>query len=875
MGGRHALVIGSQCESPSVLSVLPEAAKQVADALLDPAAGGCAPALPDGRALLLDPTMAELDGAITAAFERAAEDEATLFLSIIGHGEYRTDDFYLMAHDSPENPGSRQAFLLAQRVKELLNRCPTIDGLVLLLETCHAGTAAEQAGRHWLDIVGQAGRRFEVLTSSVDRAAADGCFSRSLADILRSGVAGLGDRLRCTDLKTAITGRCARGPLHLGYDGAGPRSAGDPGLWLSRNRAGRWQDSPLAGSPVLADVERLTEHYQPTEELGTVVSAALLGNRCVAVAGPPGAGKSSTIAALANPATAPDTVPPRFLHAVALPSPQDSPARVAEQLAEQLTSTVPGFAAAAQKVREMATERHWASVDDFTRRVGWPLHHAQGSPEARSVRIAVDLAVPARDASWNGLLSLAHERAPRGVQLIVAVRDPREVPFATAITLSAPTAAQEARYLIARDVPEDRRSGYLPDARAGWTHLVAWAEANRTEELPAGDASGGRVHGGINGFGGHRPAVAAPRNTDVPPQAEQATEGPPSAPAADQDDSPPHDRLLAELLDGDPVSLDERLTVLRPLAVLPPGSLLPIRLLAAVSAPLRLGQVRDVLSQLPGVVLRSRAGDPAERVGLAHPAVGHWLRKQGHLGEPGPVHEMLADAIGRLAPMSAHDRDVTEHGYAEIAEPEHLWLAGRHEDAVRSLDKRAAAVPVENQERWNRWSRRIAAELGPHHKLALRARARQATWMGAAGDPDSALVRLEAVFTECRNALGNDSDDTLQVWHDIAYWHADAGRTELSLTWSQALVDASTALRGPRAEPTLRARLQEARTIGQFGNHKHARELAQELVEDCRAELGADHQITRSALTSLADYLTGEEPASGDVQPTSSESQPT
>jgi hypothetical protein len=36
-----------------------------------------------------------------------------------------------------------------------------LDGLVLLIDTCHAGVAAEQAGQRWVHVVGQACRRFE------------------------------------------------------------------------------------------------------------------------------------------------------------------------------------------------------------------------------------------------------------------------------------------------------------------------------------------------------------------------------------------------------------------------------------------------------------------------------------------------------------------------------------------------------------------------------------------------------------------------------------------------------------------------------------------------------------------------------------------
>jgi len=41
---------------------------------------------------VIDPTVAEAKKAIRTAFERAANDEATLLLAVIGHGEQVTED---------------------------------------------------------------------------------------------------------------------------------------------------------------------------------------------------------------------------------------------------------------------------------------------------------------------------------------------------------------------------------------------------------------------------------------------------------------------------------------------------------------------------------------------------------------------------------------------------------------------------------------------------------------------------------------------------------------------------------------------------------------------------------------------------------------
>ena len=101
VGGRNLLVIGSQCESLPELSFLPDVATKLYEAMTDPERGACQPAL-DPSGLVIDPTVAEAKKAIRTAFERAANDEATLLLAVIGHGEQVTEDgdFYLLPTDA-------------------------------------------------------------------------------------------------------------------------------------------------------------------------------------------------------------------------------------------------------------------------------------------------------------------------------------------------------------------------------------------------------------------------------------------------------------------------------------------------------------------------------------------------------------------------------------------------------------------------------------------------------------------------------------------------------------------------------------------------------------------------------------------------------
>jgi len=423
------LVIASQCASLNLLSFLPEAAKDVAEALLDPEVGGCVPALADGRRMLVDPTMVELDDAVAEAFERASEDEATLFIALVGHGDYADDDFYFLTKDTTDPVNSRNSFLLAQRIKELLGRYSLLDGLVILLDTCHAGIAAQQAATRWIRIVGEAGKRFEVLTASDERTAADGCFSRSLAKILRAGRPELGERVRCPDLKRVIGGLCpTQTAVHLSFDGVRTVEKGDEGLWLALNNSDVWR--PLLGHPAAAEIERLNSDYWPTPELGKVVGHLLTGARYVQVRGMPGSGASSLVAALARPAVAEQVIPPRFLQAVLFLSSGMSFEQLADELAWQLRRNIPGFAEAEQSDDEAL------DASAFDRAVLRPLRALDGwSP----IRIAFDdvdaLAEPDRSRLLAATQEMTADPELGQVAVVVSSGTSTTIPDATVITL--------------------------------------------------------------------------------------------------------------------------------------------------------------------------------------------------------------------------------------------------------------------------------------------------------------------------------------------------------------------------------------------------------------------------------------------------------
>jgi ABC-type multidrug transport system fused ATPase/permease subunit len=360
---RRVLVIGSQCAAFRGLSFLPRVAEDLAGVLCDPELGGCAPALPDRRAVLIDPTVTEADQAIEAAIARASVGEDTLLLAFVGHGEHIGENFYLLPKDAAWPPDSRRAVLLATRVQELLARHSGLDGLLLLVDACHSGLGTMQAAEDWPRTIAQAGGRFEVLTSADDREAADGCFTATLVQLLRSGEPSRGDSLRCADAKEVVQQACGRqvatwlafdarhsihktdGGLWLGrnparravttwraFDGRRFTEQEDTGLWLGRNPARRSGLAPLAGTPAWGQVEQLTAWFERTPQLDQLYYTAR-AERCVALVGSAGQGKSTLIAALARSELAGDLLPPRFLQALVFATPATLEADLARDLA--------------------------------------------------------------------------------------------------------------------------------------------------------------------------------------------------------------------------------------------------------------------------------------------------------------------------------------------------------------------------------------------------------------------------------------------------------------------------------------------------------------------------------------------------------------
>ncbi|WP_410870355.1 hypothetical protein [Nocardia sp. A7] len=190
MAGRLALVVASQCDELPRINDIDVLARELLSELSQH--GGWASATDDG-APLVNPTHSQLRDAFDQAFTAAAEREATLLISFVGHG-FNNDAagaYYLLATDSPAmTPTGKSALDLGYEVKEGLNLYGKtgLDGLIVLVDACQSGGVINRAGQQWLALIPHNASRMELLTASAgDEPAYNACFTRTAIHALRTG----------------------------------------------------------------------------------------------------------------------------------------------------------------------------------------------------------------------------------------------------------------------------------------------------------------------------------------------------------------------------------------------------------------------------------------------------------------------------------------------------------------------------------------------------------------------------------------------------------------------------------------------------------------------------------------------------------------
>ncbi|MEQ0565199.1 tetratricopeptide repeat protein [Amycolatopsis sp. NEAU-NG30] len=783
MPGRLLLVIGSNWGARPPLSFLPGEARNLYESLLSPQPGQCEPALP-GRSLVLDPGAAQLDTAIEEAFAAASAQEATLVLAFTGHGVTSGDDYYLLAADSPEDPDSRTAYLLGQRVKELFRRYSAIDGLVLLLDTCESGRAAEAAGRAWIDVLSRAERRFELLTATGDGPAFGGCFVKSLTYLIRNGTVSGPDRLGCAEVRDPVNQMCAHQQArHVAFTGTAPGS-GDPTLWLARNAAVADRHAPLDGS-VLAGVAALAARsFQPTRSYRRLRELVGAGAH-VAVVGPAGSGKTAVLTALAQPRGLPR------VQAAWLGQTGESVEQIAGELAAQLTRTVDGFPAAAETYLDAVSGEEWSRADAVERMLTGPLQHL-----GDRVLFVIDSTKPeVLSRIARPLAMLPH------VQVVAGAYEPDDLGDGfTPLPLEPATRQDVAGYVARRGLPGEVTDELFRGSGGNWMAITARAEQKTTSA------------------------------------------GPPPAPGA----AGFHAAAIERALGRSTLGQEDATAVLAVLAAAGTGPAMPFRVLRGAVA--RLGGTRsvprlhEVIARLDTLVVHGHTDTGGDHYGLRYQTVADyvWDQAPGGIGRE-QAHAAVAEAIEEAAPMAEHQADDSVHAYAARSEAEHLWQAGRHDDAYACLVLRESLINAENLASWTTWTKRISRDLGDTHPLAFRAAGRQARALGETGDPGQAVELLRELAADSRAVLGPDDRTTLELEDHLAYWTHQAGDVPAAREQFSVLAGRCAVLLGADDPQTLMARHHLALMTAKDEDIPTALALWHEVLESRERVLGPEH----------------------------------
>ncbi|MFH9043725.1 caspase family protein [Streptomyces sp. NPDC017966] len=250
---RHVLVVGAQCTAMGTLTRLEDAAASLHTVLTDPALGACRPRPGRLGSLLIGAELEPEDvrKAVHEAVRRAKADGAVLVVALLGHGftpPQQTELYYMVARSTTASTMSavNVRHLLAEAADE-----PGVEGVIALIDTCHASGAVPDAG----SIAGgvRAGRtRLSVLTASAaDQAARDMRLTFALTDVLREGLRGADASVYVdVHLTEALRGRVA-GQVVGGFAYDNDPFALD-GLWLARNA----RRTPGTGDGVVGPVGR-------------------------------------------------------------------------------------------------------------------------------------------------------------------------------------------------------------------------------------------------------------------------------------------------------------------------------------------------------------------------------------------------------------------------------------------------------------------------------------------------------------------------------------------------------------------------------------------------------------------------------------------
>jgi tetratricopeptide (TPR) repeat protein len=880
---RRALVIGSQCEALGAehkLSFLPDLASELYVVLTDNRLGGCTAALPDNPngGLLLDPNRTDVLQSLQVAFDCANRDGATLIVAMLGHGIVRHGDFFYLSYDALGTGDSERDVLLSGKLKHLLADSDDLNGLIVWLDTCHAGIAAQQATSEWGHVgLGEKLRRYELLTATDRNPAYKGDFTRTLIETIRRGVPRAGTTLDANDLREALhDGARNQRPQRVTIDGGGWAQHGDEGLWLAKNIAGFSLDDDAASVATRARVIELTSHLQPTGALDALARAAQ-SHRCVLLTGPRGSGKSTLAAALAQPAATDGHVPDGFFHAIAFATSTSTMDILASTLAGQLRTTVDGFARAVNMFNASLDRDERDELPALERRVMGPLRLMAQRDRLRFVIDAVDeLPEPTQRILRAAVADDAMSSNTPVTFVLTARPGIAPLPRAYPVSISAPGDDVIRAYMRSRGVADEHLELLVGKAGGNWMHAYLLVEqAVRPEFEPS------QLPGDLH------PTLSALYSAELV-----------SAGAADRDRWETKLRPVLEVLVAAGV-----------------GAVLPLPLAVAASSriggPRNVSRFLDSMVRLSGLTVRSRPGQMDERVGIFHLSLSEDYLLRGDLAADFAIdlvegHGAIAGAIRELVPTGKHDPLRTKaqtqeekndplYQYAVRAEADHCW--GEHDlhGVVESLINRPLSNVSDQLERWQRWEPRLRSALGPEHVDALAARRYLAHATGVASDAAAARDLYEEIVPLHAKVLGSQHPEVLAARGNLADWRRKAGdpdtaRNEYAellpllrdtlgpghpntiMTWFHLFDsageagDLATAVDGynqvlplleaaaPDDPITINAKANRAKWIGVAGDLYTARDQLTELIPLLEKVQGSDHLDTLAARSHRAGF---------------------
>ena len=824
MGKRRALVIASQCDSLPELPFLTSRAEALYDVLTDATIGQCESVFDDVRSgLLLDGTVDEIETSIERAFQHASIQKDTLIVALIGHGWGDKDKYYYLAKNSPNPPTHRGGIPVARCFVDILGRYSEIDGLILLIDTCYSGNAAIETVRVFSRELKKP-KRYEIVTATGSgKSAYDGCFTQAIVDTMKQGMANVAtDTLFCMNLTGAVDLAC-RAMQITDHHCQKP----DPGLFIGMNVAHASRERPWERTHLWNKIEKLTGWFQPTPALETIVNATR-SQRCVAVVGHTGTGKSALVAALARSDVTEGRVPEGFVQAIMLINRSMDSTSLAKELSAQLTRSIPGFTKVQSDFEKSIPFIEWEKMDPMRQLLLGPLRRLKGTHSVRIVVDALDqLPESATVSVYQALHQLSKGEDFDHVHLVITCHQDTPLPDgAERIDLERAKDEDINFYFARRGLPMATRTVITPLVKGSW--LVASVYANListgeevAEELPA-------------------------------------------------ELSKLYDRVLTE--QGATPKNNHWRKKLRPvlaiLSVSGPGASLPIELLCTASGslkgPNRVSQIRDVLVDLRGFVDRASPGTPREHDGLFHDTFSQHLLNpgEGQFGINGEeARSALIRAIAELAPRDEpYDPTNPTHKYAAMMEPQLLWELNRVDEARASRGVRESLNPAENLARWRSWETFLKTHLDADSWDILVTRSRIADLTGEIGDGYTALTLFTEVLNDQVRLLGVKDPETLKTRNNFAHWTGKTGKLNEALSLYKALLKDQVEVLGEDDPDTLITRNNIAYWTGEIGDARTALTLLTELLNDQERVRGKDDRHTLTMRGNIAQYtaITGE-----------------